>query len=102
MVRPQPHGGTMRTPRFTCALAVAMFAAAAGAAAQSLADLRNDGTTGANVFTYGMGWSQQRYSPLRQIDTGNVKRLVPVWNLSLNHSANASTQPLVVDGTMYL
>lgn len=92
----------MRHPGFTCALAFAMAAAAGPAAAQSLADLRNDAATPGDVTTYGMGWAQQRYSPLRQIHTGNVKRLVPVWNLSLNHTANASTQPLVVDGTMYL
>jgi alcohol dehydrogenase (cytochrome c) len=83
-------------------LAFALAAAAAGAGAQSLADLRNDGATPGDVTTYGMGWAQQRYSSLKQINTGNVKRLVPVWNLSLNHTANASTQPLVVDGTMYL
>lgn len=92
----------MRHPGFTCALAFAMAAAAGSAAAQSLADLRNDAATPGDVTTYGMGWAQQRYSPLRQIHTGNVRRLVPVWNLSLNHTANASTQPLVVDGTMYL
>ena len=49
-----------------------------------------------------MGWSQQRHSPLTQINAGNVKRLVPVWNLSLDNSANASSQPLVVGGTMYV
>ncbi|MDB5858664.1 MAG: PQQ-dependent dehydrogenase, methanol/ethanol family [Ramlibacter sp.] len=85
------------------ALALALTAAAAtGAGAQSLADLRNDAANPANVTTYGMGWAQQRYSPLRQINTGNVKRLVPAWNLSLNHTANASTQPLIVDGVMYV
>lgn len=92
----------MRHPGFTCALAFALAAAAGSAAAQSLADLRNDAATPGDVTTYGMGWAQQRWSPLRQINAGNVKRLVPVWNLSLNHTANASTQPLVVDGTMYL
>jgi alcohol dehydrogenase (cytochrome c) len=92
----------MRFPGFSCALALAVATAASGVAAQSLTDLRNDATTPGNVTTYGMGWGQQRYSPLRQITTGNVQKLVPVWTLSLNHNANASTQPLVVDGTMYL
>jgi alcohol dehydrogenase (cytochrome c) len=49
-----------------------------------------------------MGYAQQRYSTLTQISTNNVKRLVPIWNLSLNSSANASTQPLVIDGVMYV
>ena len=92
----------MRYPGFTCALALALCVAAAGAAAQSLDDLRKDGAQPGNIATYGMGWSQQRYSSLRQVNTDNVQRLVPVWNLSLNHSANASTQPLLVDGIMYV
>jgi alcohol dehydrogenase (cytochrome c) len=74
----------------------------ASSAAQSLADLRNDAATSADVTTYGMGWSQQRYSALAKIDKANVKRLVPAWNLSLDHSANASTQPLLVNGVMYV
>ena len=31
----------------------------------------------------------------------NVGKLVPVWNLSLDNSTNASNQPLVIDGVMY-
>jgi alcohol dehydrogenase (cytochrome c) len=50
----------------------------AAALAQSSADLVNDHRTPGDVLTYGMGYSQQRYSPLTQINRGNVKRLVPV------------------------
>jgi alcohol dehydrogenase (cytochrome c) len=56
----------------------------------------------ADVESYGMGQAQQRYSPLAQVNKSNVKDLVPVWNLSLDNSANMSTQPLVIDGTMYV
>ncbi len=56
----------------------------------------------ADVTSYGMGQAQQRYSPLAQINKTTVKDLVPVWNLSLDNSANISTQPLVVDGVMYV
>jgi alcohol dehydrogenase (cytochrome c) len=70
--------------------------------AQTLADLRNDATTTDSVNTYGMGWSQQRYSPLKQVNVSTVKRLAPVWNFSLDNSANASSQPLLIDGTMYV
>ena len=84
------------------ALGLALTLGAPFASAQSLADLSNDAKTAGDVTTYGMGWGQQRYSPLKQITVANAKRLVPVWNLSLNHTANASTQPLVVDGIMYL
>ncbi|RZU03063.1 PQQ-dependent dehydrogenase, methanol/ethanol family [Rivibacter subsaxonicus] len=83
-------------------LALALAAVAGGASAQSLADLRNDAATPGDVTTYGMGWGQQRHSTLTQITPANVKRLVPVWNLSLDNSANASSQPLLIDGVMYV
>lgn len=86
----------------TAALAATLMLGASLAAAQSLADLRNDAATPGDVTTYGMGWGQQRYSPLKQITPANAKKLAPLWNLSLNHSANASVQPLIVDGVMYL
>ena len=59
-------------------------------------------TANVDVTTYGMGQAQQRYSPLSQINRSTVKDLVPVWSLSLDNSANMSTQPLVVDGVMYV
>ena len=71
-------------------------------AAQSIADLRNDAATPGDVTTYGMGWGQQRHTPLTSMTPANAKRLVPVWNYSLDNSANASSQPLLIDGTMYV
>jgi alcohol dehydrogenase (cytochrome c) len=70
--------------------------------AQSLNDLRNDPASPGDVLTYGMGWSQQRHSVLNEITPANVAKLAPVWNLSLDNSANASSQPLVIGGTMYI
>lgn len=55
-----------------------------------------------DVRTYGVDIGQQRYSWLSQVNKDNVKDLVPQWSLSLDSSANASTQPLVIDGTMYV
>lgn len=89
----------MRTSRL---LALALAAAVGAAQAQSLADLRNDAATPGDVTTYGMGWGQQRHSALKEINPGNVKNLQPVWNLSLDNSANASSQPLLVNGVMYV
>jgi len=82
--------------------ALALGAITTLASAQSLADLRNDAATPGDVTTYGMGWSQQRFSPLKQINVGNAGKLQALWNLSLDNSANASSQPLVIDGTMYV
>ena len=60
---------------------VLFFFATAPALSQTLDDLKNDGKNTDNVLTYGMGYHQQRYSPLEQINKSNVKRLVPVWSL---------------------
>lgn len=88
----------------SAALVAGLLAAAAAlpAHAQSLADLRNDAATPADVTTYGMGWAQNRHAPGRQITPANVKNLVPAWNLSLDNNANASSQPLLVGDTMYV
>src|SRR5271156_184498 len=73
-----------------------------GASAQTLDELKADGTNPDNVLTYGMGYHQQRYSPLKQIDRTTVKRLVPIWNLSLDNQWGEQAQPLVRDGVMYV
>lgn len=74
----------------------------AGAHAQSAQDLLNDGKNTDNVVTYGMGYDHKRYSPLRQITTANVKRLVPVWNTSLSNLLGEQAQPLIYEGVMYV
>ena len=78
----------------SCALTVAH--------AQTVDDLRKDAATPGDVTTYGMGWSLQRHSTLKQITPANVGKLTPLWNLSLDNPTNASNQPLVIDGVMYV
>lgn len=87
------------------ALAIAgLISMCVGAAsqAQTLSDLLNDEKETANVLTYGMGYSNQRYSPLKSINKANVGKLVPVWNYSLNNSQAQESQPIVMDGVMYV
>ena len=66
------------------------------------AELNNAGKNMDDVVTYGMTYNHNRYSPLRQINKSNVKRLVPVWNLSLQNELGEQAQPLVYDGVMYV
>ena len=47
-----------------------------GAQAQNDQALKNDAKSTGDVLTYGMGYNNQRYSALKQINTGNVKKLV--------------------------
>ncbi len=82
------------------ALAACLFAAPA-VHAQTAAELAADQDTPGDVLTSGMGYGQQRFSPLRQIDTRTVSRLVPVWNMSTNNMLGDEAQPLVHEGVMY-
>jgi alcohol dehydrogenase (cytochrome c) len=75
-----------------------------GAAAQTFDDLKKDGNGGPtdNILTYGMGYHQQRYSPLKQINKQTVKRLVPVWSVSLDNNWGEQAQPIIYNGVMYV
>ena len=89
--------------RYLWSLAVLLLVACAGVgSAQTLEDLRNDGKNTDNVLTYGMGYHLNRYSPLNQVNKGTVKRLVPVWNVSLSSNYGEQAQPLVYNGVMYV
>ena len=54
------------------------------------------------MLTYGMSYSQQRFSPLSQINRDTVRRLVPVWSYSMNNNTGEESQPLIYDGVMYV
>ena len=47
------------------------------------------------------GTGEQHYSPLDQIDAGNVARLGLAWSLDLDDGPNAASAPLAVDGILY-
>src|ERR1700704_4551339 len=80
----------------------ALFFVVTSALAQTPEDLKNDGKNTDNVLTYGMGYHQNRYSPLKQINKTNIKRLVPVWNLSLDNAWGEQAQPIIYNGVMYV
>jgi alcohol dehydrogenase (cytochrome c) len=88
--------------KFASAVALLFVVAVAPAFAQSFEDLKNDGKNTDNVLTYGMGYHQNRYSTLKQINRDNVKRLVPVWSTSLSSNYGEQGQPLVYNGVMYI
>ena len=84
------------------ALASGALPFAAGARAQTLDDLRHDGRNTDDILTYGMGYGQNRYSPLRQIDKTNVSRLAPRWVFPLSNVTQVENTPIVVEGIMYV
>ena len=50
----------------------------------------------------GRTYAADRFSPLDQIDTGNVARLAPAWIYQTGKPATFQATPLVADGVMYL
>jgi quinohemoprotein ethanol dehydrogenase len=64
--------------------------------------LKTAGKTGSDWLTYGLNQSETRYSPLNQINTGNVSRLGLEWSYDLGLGGGAQeATPLVWNGTLY-
>ncbi len=104
----------MKLKLIACALSLAVIAGCATESKVSVpestktgvgptdAELVGDAASTDNVLTYGMGYNQNRYSPLRQINKGNVKRLTPVWTAGLDNDFGEQAQPMVYDGVIYV
>src|SRR6185437_10671396 len=56
---------------------------------------------GRNWLVLGGNFGSQHYSPLRQINAGNVRRLGPAWVIDIGSPMGLATEPIVVDGTLY-
>ena len=83
-------------------LAALLCAACGVAFAQSADDLLNKKGNTDNVTTFGMGYDLKMYSPLKQINKTNVKKLVPAWTFSTSNDMGDLSQPTVYNGVMYV
>lgn len=70
--------------------------------AQTADELRNNGSNPDNVLNFGMGYDLKQYSPLKQINKSNIRRLVPLWSTSLANDMGEHTQPTIYNGVMYV
>lgn len=61
----------------------------------------SDESQGANWLAYGRTYSEQRFSPLDQINTANVADLSVDWYLDLPNDRGLVSTPLIVDGILY-
>jgi quinohemoprotein ethanol dehydrogenase len=73
------------------------LAAAAGYTGKDIANEKD----GRNWLAYGRTYSEQHWSPLKQINADNVSRLGLAWSLDLPGVHNGLTIPLAVDGIIY-
>jgi quinohemoprotein ethanol dehydrogenase len=65
------------------------------------AALRAADSDPANWITYGRTYSEQRFSPLKQIDEQSVNRLGLAWSMDFPTLRGYEATPLVKDGVMY-
>ena len=69
---------------------------------QTIDELLNDGKNTENVLTQSLGYDRKSYSPLKQINKTNIKRLVPIWNSSLMNDQGELAAPTIYNGVMYI
>ena len=69
---------------------------------QTAQELINDGKNTENVTTHSMGYDRKSFSPLKQINTSNIKRLVPIWSTSLMNDQGELAAPTIYNGVMYV
>jgi alcohol dehydrogenase (cytochrome c) len=87
----------MKTGILLLTLTVAL--GAADITAEKLRQAQSDAGT---WLMYGKNYSGWRHSNLRQINTGNVQRLVPAWQFQTGIPGKFEGSPLVFDGMMFV
>src|SRR5262245_44501277 len=88
-----------RRVAFGFSVALAMGEAAFAAVNDKTLAAESDGT---NWGSYGRTFSENHYSPLKEIDTANVSRLKLAWYHDLDTSQRTDSQPLAADGVVYV
>jgi alcohol dehydrogenase (cytochrome c) len=83
-------------------LAFVLAVWAATGVAQTTQDLLNTGKNTDVLTTHSMGYDRKSYSPLRQINKANVKRLTPVWTTSVWNEMGELAAPAIYNGVMYV
>jgi len=76
--------------------------ATTGAAAVDDARLRGAAGEADNWLAHGRDQAEQRFSPLTQVNDGNVARLVRAWRFETGLTRGHEATPIVVDGRMFL
>ena len=91
-------------PKLLSALIALCFSAGAAQGAVTDSMIVNDASTGGDVLSWGLGTQGQRYSPLRQVNTSNVARLVPAWAFSFGgeKQRGQESQPVIHNGKMFV
>jgi len=89
------------TARLAAASAAALLAAVPGAAASGANRDRSE-VAAAEWAANGRDFSEQRFSPLGQIDVGDVRDLGVAWHFEMRDGRGVEATPLVVGGVLYV
>lgn len=109
-MRFRPAGWRELNPltQFVVALSVATGAWVSSQAAQPCmkpvdgARIENGNAEARNWLSYGRTYSEQRFSPLTQINVDNGKNLGLAWFADLETNRGQEATPLIVDGVVYI
>jgi quinohemoprotein ethanol dehydrogenase len=85
----------------TLALCVIFSFSGFGQAPITDGDLRSAGSR-SDWITTGRDYAETHYSPLREINTANVKRLGLAWSQDMETKRGLEATPIVVNGVMYV
>lgn len=97
-------GGSVKFYLFSLAVTMALTSCANGGdqkADVTEARILASGATGADWLSTGRTYDEQRYSPLSQINVGNVGRLGLSWYADLDTARGQEGTPLMIDGVLY-
>jgi len=66
--------------------------------------IENTAKDPSEVLSWGLGTQGQRYSPLKQVNTGNAARLTPAWAFSFGgeKQRGQESQPVIHNGKMFV
>src|ERR1700734_3497783 len=108
-------GGRMNSRRYSrhgaSLISVALLCGFAGSAARSAESggkpvdgerIANADAEPGNWLSYGRTYSEQRYSPLKQINDKNAQKLGLAWFADLDTNRAQEATPLIVDGVIYV
>src|SRR5262245_37129961 len=84
-----------------CALLFALSGCGGTSSAGVSAKVMADDQDGTNWAAFGRTWSEQRFSPLTQVNSSNVAQLKPDWFLDLPDDRALVSTPLVANGVLY-
>lgn len=59
------------------------------------------GSEQGNWLAHGRTYDEKRFSPLTQVNDGNVQQLGLAWHFNTNHSRGLEATPIVINGVMY-